>query len=293
MSSGEDCWSRWLATRRFGGDEQVRQEMLARLAERRDAVLDRAGPLEGRTLLDVGCGEGLIGFGALDRGAGTVVFSDVSEVLLVACREAAEELGLPDRCRFVRAAADDLAPVADESVDVVTTRSVLIYVSDKRRAFEEFFRVLRPEGQVSLYEPINRFAAPQAPGRFCGYDLRSIGPIVAKLEALFDELQPSDSDPMLDFDERDLVELCSAAGFLPVDLELHAEIHAHEPRPWDAFVNTAGNPRIPTIAEAMDRALDPDERERLTAELRPLVESGGGVWRMAHASLWATKPLRR
>jgi len=267
--------------------------MLARLTERRDAVLDRAGPLEGKTLLDVGCGEGLVGFGALDRGVGTVVFSDVSEPLLAVCRDAADEIGLADRCRYVRASADDLTPITSESVDVVTTRSVLIYVSDKRRAFEEFCRVLRSGGRISLYEPINRFAAPEERGRFCGYDLHSIAPIVARLEALFDELQPPGSDPMLDFDERDLVELCSAAGFLPVDLELHVEIHPHEPKTWDAFVNAAGNPRIPTLAEAMDHVLDADEREQLTAVLRPLVENGLGVWRMAHASLWATKPLRR
>lgn len=290
MTAGEDCWSRWLATRRFGGDEQVRQDVLARLATRRDAVLDRAKLAAGERLLDVGCGEGLIGFGAFDRGADTVVFSDVSEPLLDGCREAAAELGVLDRCRFVLASADDLAPIPGESVDVVTTRSVLIYVSDKRRAFEEFFRVLRPRGRISLYEPVNRFACPEQPGYFGGYDLRPIATIAAKLQALYEGLQPAATDPMLDFDEGDLIALCSGAGFLPVNLELLAEIQPHEPKQWDACVNAAGNPKIPTLAEAMEQALDPEERELLTARLRPLVEEGQGIWRMAHASLWATKP---
>ena len=56
----------WLAKRRFGGDEEVASRGFAQLAERRDAVLDRAALAPGETLLDVGCGEGLIGFGALD-----------------------------------------------------------------------------------------------------------------------------------------------------------------------------------------------------------------------------------
>lgn len=34
---------------------------------------------------------------------------------------------------------------------------MLIYVEDKQRAFDEFFRVLRPGGRLSIYEPINRF----------------------------------------------------------------------------------------------------------------------------------------
>jgi hypothetical protein len=40
-----------------------------------------------------------------------------------------------DRCHFACAAAEDLSPIEEESADVVTTRSVLIYVEDKRRRF--------------------------------------------------------------------------------------------------------------------------------------------------------------
>ena len=35
---------------------------------------------------------------------------------------------------------------------------------------------------------------------------------------------------------------------------------------------------------------DKDERERLLAALRPAVEEGRGVWRMAHSYLWAVEP---
>jgi ubiquinone/menaquinone biosynthesis C-methylase UbiE len=286
--TGGDCWTRWLATRRFGDDEHVRDEVMARLADVRDAVLDRAALAPGETLLDVGCGEGLIGFGALDRDA-SVVFSDVSQDLLESCSEAAESLGVRDRCRFVRASADDLSSVESESTDVVTTRSVLIYVKDKERAFVEFFRVLRPGGRISLYEPINRFACVHASDRFGGYEVAPVTEIAGKLRALFEGLQP-DSDPMLDFDERDLVAACEGVGFFPIDLQLHAEIRPLEPRRWDTFVHTAGNPKIPTLAEAMNQALDDDERERLTAHLRPLVEAGQGTWRMAHTLLRADKP---
>src|SRR5215470_15013592 len=144
-----DRWAEWLAERRFGGDPTARREMLARLGEIRDGVLAGAGLREGETLLDVGCGEGLIGFGALERGAGTVVFSDISTDLLDFCHETAAELGVLDRCRFVEAAADDLASIGDASVDVVATRSVLIYVREKPAAFGEFGRVLRPGGRIS------------------------------------------------------------------------------------------------------------------------------------------------
>ena len=159
-----DIWAEWLAVYRFGGDAAERERMLEQTSVFRKRVLDGAALAPGETLLDVGCGEGLIGFGALERGAGRVVFSDISDDLLDFCREAAESLGLADRCSFVRAAADDLAGVADESIDVVTTRSVLIYVSDKARAFRDFMRVLRPGGRISLFEPINSFGMDEKRG---------------------------------------------------------------------------------------------------------------------------------
>jgi ubiquinone/menaquinone biosynthesis C-methylase UbiE len=262
--------------------------MWEHLAPVRNKVLDRSGLTEGETLLDVGCGEGMIGFGALERGAGHVVFSDISDDLLEFCREAAAELGVSGRCSFVKAGAADLGCVQDESVDVVTTRSVLIYVPEKSEAFREFFRVLRPGGRFSCFEPINRFCMDEKREGFWGYPADGLSDLAQRVEQVYEEIQPP-SDPMLDFDERDLIKLAEAAGFFPIELELEAEIRAMEPTPWEAFLHTSGNPKIPTIAEAMDRALTPEERERFSAHLRTLVEEGKGVWRMAHAYLRAAK----
>jgi arsenite methyltransferase len=284
-SVARDRWAEWLAERRFGGDQEVRAEMLARLAETRGGVLDRAELREGETLLDVGCGEGLIGFGALERGAGVVIFSDVSTDLLDFCRAAAAELEVLDRCRFVEASADDLASIEDEAVDVVTTRSVLIYVEEKAAAFGEFARVLRPGGRISLWEPINRFGSAERRRSFGGLRVDGIDEIVAKLWAVYEAIQPPDTDPMLDFDERDLIQLAEAAGFFPIRLTLEARIEAMERRAWDTFVDSAWNPNVPTLREAMEQVLTPEERERFTEQLRPHVEAGEGEWRMALAHL--------
>jgi arsenite methyltransferase len=279
-----DCWAEWLAERRFGGDPKVRERFLAELQKTRDKVLDNAQLAPGETLLDVGCGDGLIAFGALERGAGKVVFSDVSDDLLDECRALAEELGALDRVRFVRAPADDLAPIEDAAVDVVTTRSVLIYVERKRDAFGEFHRVLRPGGRISLFEPINRL------NRFGrAYDASDVQELDDRIRVVFDELQPRDSDPMLNFDERDLVDLAEEVGFAEVELELRVEVKPPEPMRWEAYSNMAFNPNIPTIAEVMEQVLTQEERARYEAHLRPLVEAGRGSRRMASAFLWAGK----
>ena len=285
----EDRWAAWLRRRRSGGDAEVEARTVAQLADTRDRILDNAALAVGETLLDVGCGNGLVAFGALERGAGRVLFADISKPLLEECRAIAGDLGLVDRSEFIVAPADDLTPVPDASVDVVTTRSVLIYVRDKRRAFAEFFRVLRPGGRLSTFEPINRFGMRERRREFFGLHEPEVGPIAAKLEAVYGEAQPED-DPMLDFDERDLMRHAENAGFFPVRADVRLVVERQEARPWESFLESSGNPNIPTLAEAMKSALTSEERERYRAYLRPRIEGGIGRWRMAHAYLWASKP---
>src|SRR5215469_136839 len=155
MTETRDRWYRWLCEVRHGGDPAEQERVRQALCSVRDKVLDRAALGAGDTVLDVGTGDGLIAFGALDRlgSDGRVIFSDISADVLEYCRAAAADTGDLHSCDFVRASADNLVGIADASVDVVTTRSVLIYVADKAAAFAEFRRVLRPGGRVSIFEP--------------------------------------------------------------------------------------------------------------------------------------------
>ena len=284
MSVKRDCWSEWVLRVRRPEHPEIRERAAEMFRRVRERVLDGAEPVEGETLLDVGCGDGLIAFGAVERGAALVVFSDISQDLLAESRRIAEELGVVDRCRFLRAPADDLHGVPDESVDVVTTRSVLIYVDDKESAFAEFHRVLRPGGRVSLFEPINRL------NRFLdAYDAAEVQELDDRVKAAFSDLQPRETDPMLNFDERDLVELAERAGFERVHLTLEVETSPPEPAPWDLFMDTPFNPRIPSPREMMERVLTPAERERYEAHMRPRIEGGIGSRRMAKAYLRAVK----
>lgn len=289
----EDRWAAWLARRRHGDDPEVLRRTLEYLVPVRDQIIAGAHLGAGATVLDVGCGDGLIAFAACEEvgGSGSVIFSDVSEPLLQRCRELASEAGMADRCRFVRAAAGDLSPIGDGSVDAVTLRSVLIYETDKTSAFAEFHRVLRRGGWLSLFEPINRFAADAHadPRRTFGRDLSAGPDLAARVRAVYEAIQPRNTDPMLDFDERDLVRLAQTAGFTEVHLHLNADIEPVEPMAWDAFLNSSGNPRIPTFGEAMGQALTPAEAAQLTAELRPQVEQGLGEHRLAVAYLTARR----
>lgn len=281
-----DQWAEWLLHRRHGGDPEALQRTLAFLSPVRDRVLANAQIAPGETVLDVGAGDGLIAFGAVERvgPTGQVILSDVSQDLLDHTQALATQLGVLTRCRFVRAAAEDLAPISDASVDVVTTRSVLIYVKEKQRAFIEFARVLRPGGRISLFEPINRFGFGQsAPG------LEPIQELVAKVRAVYARYQSPETDPMMDFDERDLLVSAEQAGFREIHLELQASVAPGEPQRWESVLRTSGNPKLPTLDEVLGEALTAEERVCYEAVLRVRIEQGQVIHRSAVTYLWARK----
>lgn len=295
-----DRWAVWLLNGRQHDDVDKQRAALEHYHRWRDQVLENAAVGDGDTLLDVGAGDGLIAFGALDLVGerGRVIFADISQVLLDHCRSLATETGVLDRCRFLHAPADDLSALEDASVDAVTTRSVLIYVANKRRAFEEFHRVLKPGGRLSIWEPINRFGRPNRPsdGRlFAGYDTTPVRDLASRVAAVFERIQPPDTDPMLDFDERDLLDLAEGSRFTEIHLDFEAGIAPYGAsnddamRDWESFARIPANPKIPNLEEAIAEALTPEEAESFVAHLRPLVEEGRGTERWAVARLWAIK----
>jgi arsenite methyltransferase len=290
--SARDKWAEWVLARSHAGDAGQKRRSLEYLEPIRDRVLANASVRPGDVILDVGAGDGLIAFGAMPLAgeSGRVIFSDVSQELLDHCRTAAREMGVAHRAEFVRAAAEDLTPMSDDSVNVVTTRSVLIYVQKKGQAFREFHRVLRPGGRVSIFEPINNYF-PDDMNDFWGFDARPVRDLVEKIWA-YEGWGASNhhEDPMMNFDERDLLRQAEEAGFTEVHVELMVDI---EPgswvEDWPRLLGTAPNPNAHTAREAISAALTPDEAARFEAHLRPLVDSGRGVKHSAFAYLWAVK----
>jgi ubiquinone/menaquinone biosynthesis C-methylase UbiE len=101
-------------------------------------VLGLAGPVAGRTVADVGCGNGRY-VDALATAGADVVAIDLSAGMLAAVA--------PSRSRRVVADAQ-LLPLARRSVDVVLLLHMLYHVPDPAVALAEARRVLRAGGRV-------------------------------------------------------------------------------------------------------------------------------------------------
>jgi ubiquinone/menaquinone biosynthesis C-methylase UbiE len=291
MDQVVDQWAGWLRHRTEHGDDETRVARQRQLNSRRDRILDHARLRPGDVVLDLGCGDGLVALGALSREPTCrAILYDISRDVLSDARSHAEQLGLVQRCSFVQATAERLSCIADESVDVVTICTLLIHIRNKAACFTEAFRVLRPDGRLSLFEPVNRVGYPSPPETFWGYDVAPVSVIAGKLRAFYERRIAPDSDPMVDFDERDLVGYAIAAGFSDIRLDYRLLVSPRRPElTWDLFLDMQWNPRAPSLADAMREVLSDEEAAALTAHIRPLVEAGQGSRRSAIAYLSALR----
>jgi ubiquinone/menaquinone biosynthesis methyltransferase len=108
-------------------------------------LIDLAGPLEGRVVLDLACGTGDLAFLAADRGA-QVTGLDVTYRMVELAKAKSATRPAPTRTRFV--VGDMMAlPFPDHSVDVVTTGYGLRNVPILEQSVLEIRRVLRGDGR--------------------------------------------------------------------------------------------------------------------------------------------------
>jgi SAM-dependent methyltransferase len=126
----------------------------------------------GETVLDLGSGAGLDVFlAAREVGpAGRAIGVDMTPPMLDKARRNAAQLGLP-QVEFREGRLEAL-PVADASVDAVTSNCVINLVPDKAAVFAEIARVLKPGGRAVISDIVLDGALPPAISRdvqaWCG-----------------------------------------------------------------------------------------------------------------------------
>lgn len=104
-------------------------------------MLEALGDVSGKTVIDIGCGEGRFCRMLSELGA-TVTGVDLTEALI----ERARNLG-NDKETYLLGDAENLNEVCDDAFDLAVSYIVLVDLLDYRRSIREAYRVLRPGGR--------------------------------------------------------------------------------------------------------------------------------------------------
>jgi SAM-dependent methyltransferase len=111
--------------------------------ERRLAMTRRYAPLEGRRVLDVGCGMGMY----------TSAFLRYTPHVFGVEIEADRASEARTRAQDVARAVGETLPFAADTFDVVFSHEVLEHVVDDRLCAREMVRVTRPGGRIVIFVP--------------------------------------------------------------------------------------------------------------------------------------------
>jgi len=133
--------------------------------DRRLALIERYVVLDGRRVLDLGCGLGEYVRGFARRGA-HALGSDVAMDRLVEAQERVRKTATAGVDGFMGAAGEAL-PFRDATLDVIVLNEVIEHVQDDRATLSEIARVLRPGGTCILYAP-NRLYPFETHGIYLG-----------------------------------------------------------------------------------------------------------------------------
>jgi SAM-dependent methyltransferase len=186
-----------------------------------DPMLDAAGAGPGDTVLDVGCGTGIVARAARQRvgPTGAVIGVDPNDGMLTVARHHGPEVDW-------RTGTAEALPCSDHEVDRTICQFAAMFFVDRALAVDEMVRVTRPGGRVAI---ATWAGVDRSPGYAAMLDLlaRHVGDwAAAALSAPF-AIGTEDALRRAIGDDRDGVSVTTRAGvarFASIDEWLHTDI---------------------------------------------------------------------
>lgn len=174
---------------------------------------------KGQKVLDLagGTGDLTAKFSQIVGDEGLVVLADINESMLKVGRDKLRDKGLFNNIEYVQANAEEL-PFADNYFDCITISFGLRNVTDKQKALQSMWRVLKPGGRLLILE----FSKPQYQILNKAYDLYSFTmlPLMGKIVANdADSYRYLAESIRMHPDQKTLKKMMEDAGF--VDVKYH------------------------------------------------------------------------
>lgn len=121
----------------------------------------------GETVLDIGSGGGIDCFEAsrLVGPTGCVIGIDMTDTMLEIARKnaavVATNLGYPASNVEFRKGLADAMPIDDGTIDLIISNCVINLAPDKRKVFQEMYRVAKPSGRFTISDIVSDQTVPQ------------------------------------------------------------------------------------------------------------------------------------
>ena len=210
-------WTQWLKQNRFAGQTPEMIEQTTKWLEAvRDVILVYAEIMPHETVIDIGCGTGLLAFKALEMQdcKGKVIFSDKFQDCLDDCKKILDDSGVTEGYEMLLSPCEHIA-LSESSVHKALMRSVLVHIVNKQPALSEIYRILKPGGKFCAFEPVIRSNT-----RYW----EILDPIyVEKYEdfkRVENEIMENPLDSLCNFDENTLKMNLEIAGFSDPDVKV-------------------------------------------------------------------------
>lgn len=180
-------------------------------------TLEQSGVRPGDRVLDLagGTGDLAIKFSKRVGKNGQVVLADINESMLSVGRDRLTDMGIVGNVQYALADAEAL-PFDDDSFDCVSIAFGLRNVTNKSKALESMYRVIKPGGRLLILE----FSKPVLPALGKLYDMYSFTalPMMGRLVANdADSYQYLAESIRMHPDQATLKTMVSDAGFDKVD----------------------------------------------------------------------------
>ena len=244
-------WTQWLKKNRFAGQTPEMIEQTTRWLEAvRDVVLVYAEIQPYETVIDIGCGTGLLAFKVLElqEGKGNVIFSDLFQDCLDDCKKFLDEQKIKEGYEMLKCPAEHIAlPMG--TVHKALMRSVLVHIVNKQPVINEVYRILKPSGKFCAFEPIirsnTRFWEILDPAHIDKYE---------DFKRVENEIMDNPMDSLCNFDENTIKTNLEIAGFSIPEVKLQEVSSGYVVQP--NMVNEwFSNPPSPSQPSAKERFL--------------------------------------
>jgi ubiquinone/menaquinone biosynthesis C-methylase UbiE len=150
-------------------------DRVVRLSEHaiHNALLNEIMPLEGKRILDVGCGNGttVLEMAKQVGPDGKAIGVDFSPEGIAKAKKKAIELRL-DKVTEFRVADAETLPFEDDYFDAIVSECVVCLTPNKQKVLNEKARVLKPGGKIVMHDVVSKTRMPKVvqtnPELYCG-----------------------------------------------------------------------------------------------------------------------------